>query len=204
MDIKVDYWFPTPIWITDLDINNDQLKTACLKLKEDNLDGRVLSNMGGWQSNDLYPEQNIAVFRQLVSSLTESINYILENDYCITDRVANVSQYWININKGHNANQVHIHPGAFLSGVYYVSAPEGSGSIHFERDSKEIYAMGCLKIGGKTVVSTMNCEYKPKTGRLLLFPGWLPHSVLPNTTDEERISIAFNAELKTTSFGGLI
>jgi len=200
MDIKVEYWFPTPIWITDIDINNDELKTACLKLKEDNLSCRVLSNMGGWQSNDLYPEHNIAVFRKLLKSLTESINHIAEHDYSISDRVACISQYWININKGSHTNQVHIHPGAFLSGVYYVSAPEGSGKIHFERDSKEIYAMGCLKIGGKTVVSGMNCEYEPKEGRLLLFPGWLPHSVLPNTTDEERISIAFNAELKTSSF----
>ncbi len=55
------------------------------------LDGRVLSNMGGWQSNDLYPEQNIAVFRQLVSSLhpEEILNYIKSksgNDFSKTRR----------------------------------------------------------------------------------------------------------------------
>ena len=31
-----------------------------------------------------------------------------------------------------------------------------------------------------------------KEGRMLLFPSWFVHSVPPNMSDEERISISFN------------
>lgn len=202
-DLKVDYWFPTPIWMVDLDVNNDELKTACIKLKEDN-EGRVYSNRGGWQSNDLHPEYSVSVFQQLVTKVTEQSDSILSVDYAQNDRCTAVNNFWININQKGHSNQVHSHPGSFLSAVYYVSVPEGSGSIVFERDSKDSFIMGTFHLNGQTPVSGVTCEYPPVEGRLLIFPGWLYHSVLPTTTDSERISIAFNIGLKRASFGGLI
>lgn len=204
--INVEYWFPTPIWNVDLDIDNEILSDTCLKLKEDNLtSGRTLSNRGGWQSQDLFVEHNISVFSPLMLKITDVLNDILITDYEVADRTAVISHYWINVNSRGDVNQVHIHPGSFLSGVYYISAPENSGNIHFERDAKEIYSMGIMKISGKTPVSGTNCEYPPKPGRLLVFPGWLPHSVLQSESDEPRISIAFNSEIRSsTTFGGLI
>ena len=38
-------------------------------------------------------------------------------------------------------------------------------------------------------------DYQVKVGDLILFPSWLPHFVLPNTSEENRISISFNIEL---------
>jgi len=203
-NIKVEYWFPTPIWIVDLDIDNESIKKACLKLREDNPEGRTLSNRGGWQSNDLYPEHNIAVFTPLIKKIADCINVILSTDYEDLERSAVVSQYWININNKNDINQVHSHPGSFLSGVYYVSSSEGSGNIHFERDSQEIYSLGLLKLSGQTTVGGINCEYPPIEKRLLIFPGWVPHSVLPNTLDTDRISIAFNSEIRSNTFGGIL
>ena len=31
-----------------------------------------------------------------------------------------------------------------------------------------------------------------RDGTLLMFPAWLPHSVDPNASDDERISVSFN------------
>jgi uncharacterized protein (TIGR02466 family) len=203
-ELKVDFWFPTPIWSVDLDVDNTKLKRASLKLKEDNPDGRVLSNRGGWQSHDFHPEYSIAVFQDLVSKVVEQSDSILQQDYGITDRCTVVNNFWININTRASSNQVHSHPGAFLSAVYYISAPQGSGNICFERDAKDSFILGTFHLSGKTPVSGVTCEYPPIEGRLMLFPGWLSHSVIPSQTDEERISIAFNVGLKTASFGGLV
>jgi uncharacterized protein (TIGR02466 family) len=36
----------------------------------------------------------------------------------------------------------------------------------------------------------------PEAGKLIIFPAWLEHYVEPNTSTEERISIAFNINIK--------
>ena len=38
-------------------------------------------------------------------------------------------------------------------------------------------------------------EFIPCDGEIILFPSWLMHNTCPNTTDEERISVAFNIDL---------
>jgi hypothetical protein len=44
-------------------------------------------------------------------------------------------------------------------------------------------------------VGPHNCfsqEFDPAEGRLVIFPGYVPHEVTPTMNDEERCSIAFN------------
>ena len=38
-------------------------------------------------------------------------------------------------------------------------------------------------------------EFIPRDGDIVLFPAWLTHDTMPNTTDVPRISIAFNVDL---------
>ena len=35
-------------------------------------------------------------------------------------------------------------------------------------------------------------EFKPEVGRIVLFPGWLQHGIMTNSTDDTRISLSFN------------
>ena len=54
----------------------------------------------------------------------------------------------------------------------------------------------CEAFGDKIDRTPFNNDrffYEPKRGRILLFPSYLGHEVEPNITDEDRISIAFNA-----------
>ena len=47
----LDEIFSTPIWGFDLDLDVDSMKFwACYSCKKD--EGRVISNVGGWQSED--------------------------------------------------------------------------------------------------------------------------------------------------------
>lgn len=203
-DIKVDYWFPTPIWICDLDLDNIAIKNSCFNYKEKDPEGRTLSNRGGWQSKDLTLQNSDENLYKLITTINSKATEILNVDYAQNDRCAVVDNYWININCKNDYNIMHSHPGSFLSGVYYVDVPENSGLIHFERDSHEIFMLASQGLCGKSIVSGTNCEYTPIVGRLLLFPGWVNHTVLPNKSDEYRISIAFNCTPKKMSFGGFV
>ena len=41
-------------------------------------------------------------------------------------------------------------------------------------------------------MNDVDTEIMPRSGLLILFPSFLPHSVNPNLSEEERISISFN------------
>ena len=47
----------------------------------------------------------------------------------------------------------------------------------------------------KTEHTAESIHMNPEEGQLILFPAYLPHSVLPNRHNEERISISFNIML---------
>ncbi len=84
----------------------------------------------------------------------------------------------------------HIHPVAWLSGVYYAKLPSivAAGS-----DAKE----GWLEFGEpqpdlRPQRPSPLRTVQPKTGRLFLFPSYFYHRTVPFTSDETRISIAFD------------
>ncbi len=85
----------------------------------------------------------------------------------------------------------HIHPLAWLSGVYYVkvpaivaeSDPEHKGWIEFGHPLPEF---------GEAIQSDITPVF-PKEGTMVLFPSYLSHRTVPIDDDAERISIAFDA-----------
>ena len=84
----------------------------------------------------------------------------------------------------------HIHPSAWLSGVYYPKVPKAvdydgdgqAGWIEFGRPPAHVH---CRK-------EPRTVAYRPEEGLMLLFPSYLYHRTIPFTGDEERVSIAFD------------
>ena len=89
---------------------------------------------------------------------------------------------------------VHVHPGANISGVYYVAAPPSilergeAGKISFY-DPRPRANMNQLSFQ-----ATRHRE-APVPGDLIVFPSWLEHSVSAFKGDGKRICVAFNAKL---------
>ncbi len=84
----------------------------------------------------------------------------------------------------------HIHPGAWLSGVYYAQVP----SVVETESEKHA---GWIAFG--RTESILDGEpgpevhfIQPKEGMMVLFPSYFYHSTIPFETDETRISIAFD------------
>jgi uncharacterized protein (TIGR02466 family) len=83
----------------------------------------------------------------------------------------------------------HNHGTAHWSGVYYVEAPDEDAVIQFD-DPKEY----CLnhEPHGCTFRGRMQHIFYPTPGKLLLWPGYLYHSSVPNNSDFNRTIISFN------------
>ena len=84
----------------------------------------------------------------------------------------------------------HIHPGGWLSGVYYVKVP-ADGADEGDPHAAEIEfgrPPGNFALAREPRVTLR----KPQEGLLLLFPAYLYHRTIPTVTEELRISIAFD------------
>ena len=95
---------------------------------------------------------------------------------------------WSVILRQGDISKPHTHPGAQLSGVYYVSTQENqSGGGELVLADPRIRATVAPLVGQKS-----NAVFQPKTGITVLFPSFLEHYVLPFKGTGERISIAYN------------
>ena len=84
-----------------------------------------------------------------------------------------IDEWWFNCGESGDEYRWHTHSPYKWAGVLYIQTPENSGGIEFQRK-------------GEFQV------FQPSVGDFLLFPGTLAHRVLPNTSDQVRISVAFN------------
>lgn len=86
----------------------------------------------------------------------------------------------------------HIHPEAWLSGVYYPQVP---AAIRVPVDPDD--PSGCLELGaddlsGPTLVPPILIRFRPAEGLLVLFPSYFYHRTVPFNADGTRISVAFD------------
>jgi len=176
-------------------INNSSLKTFILALKKKDK-GRIVSNYGGWQSKDLSLQEN--VLKDLLTEIEKNLvpfEQVLRLRKEFKLKVANL---WANVNGAGSINFPHIHPGSVLSGVYYVTLPENSGSLRLINPNLfnfvSLAFLGGLETftEGPCVFTTEHTLHKSKPGGLLIFPSHLSHYVLPNLSKQKRISISFN------------
>lgn len=197
--MQMEWHFPTPIWWEDTDINNTEMLNLCYKMQREDSEGRTLSNQGGWQSMDfrpgIYPEMKTFEDKILEHTKRCLADFGYKLDSCFVD----IENFWFNINQKNHTNSVHIHDNSFISGVYYLKANPGQGTINFYKNQILDYAvMSQAPIDQFTPISASAMSYQPKTGKLILFPGWLPHGVERNTTDEDRVSMSFNTKIFRT------
>lgn len=187
--MKTEIIFSQAISVIDLNLDNEQIIEYCLRKMDEDRKGRVLSNIGGWQSNDFYePETEI----QELASVTKSYVSSFANNFSYTDSLK-MDNFWININGKHNENGAHDHPNALIAAVYYASVPENSGHIQFHNPLSTYDKYLNEKFIKSYNMFNSGCyNHYPKENQLIIFPGWLIHSVLPNESNDNRISIAFN------------
>lgn len=174
-----------------LDINIDNLKNYCYDLKK-TTQGRVLSNYGGWQSQDL--ENEDLELKQLTTEILSRVNTLLK-EFKLVDN-AYIENIWVNINQKHDFNKLHDHPNSILSGVFYVSAPDNCGKIFFKNPNPLVkHYINRKFILEHNHLTSGDWWFQPQDGMILIFPSWLEHFVLPNESDSDRISIAFNTKI---------
>lgn len=141
----------------------------------------------GWQSRPNI--QELPELKDFVKCLQDATNYVFQIMKVPKDQhMPMLDTVWYNICPKGGYNETHVHPGAFLSGVYYLKKPEKSGDINFHDPRK---GSMCSREPQHIARGSLQ-RVDTKAGDIIIFPGWLEHSVEPNFDEEDRISISFN------------
>ncbi|GEA11770.1 putative 2OG-Fe(II) oxygenase [Alteromonas sp. KUL49] len=98
------------------------------------------------------------------------------------------SASWSVMLKNQGYHRSHVHPKGWYSSAFYVSVPEVVSS---DEDKQ-----GWLKFGepGIRLYTPLKAEYwvKPEAGKLALFPSFFWHGTEPYTSQDSRLSVAFD------------
>lgn len=182
--------------VDTLQIDNAKIETYCQDLKRKSA-GRVVSNGGGWQSENIDPAcpELAELFGEVQKRLDEVHRAF---DFAASMRQV-ITEAWININKKGHFNYSHDHPGSLFSCVYYVKGGPDKGALEFKTPiTAHTYTISNEMVGAFNAFTGHAMVVPPVTGDLLIFPSWLSHRVNMSRSDEDRISIAFNSRAAGT------
>lgn len=196
--------FDTPVVVGELPdatAVNAALKPLILARRSQSK-GVTLSNIGGWQSEHDVADWGGEAIQHLLRHVTA-----LADAHCVDIVSPGVARHrwandiWVNVSPPYASNQMHTHPGSYWSAVYYVDDASdthdgGQGGelvIEDPRMPMILMTMPNLRLrGANGGVHEPQLKMLVRTGRIIMFPSWLSHGVVPHRGTRERISIAIN------------
>jgi uncharacterized protein (TIGR02466 family) len=196
---EVSLFFPEPIFkykFEDYESFNKDLKSYIYELQKEGSSGQIKSNRGGWHSPNFKLADNNSIQFKFAVELQK---YILKTFQTLGWKTENknisIIAMWAIINKKNDFNVVHTHPNSYLSAAYYVSAPKNCGK--FQVESLNIAKRHSYpEILRNNELNAQVAGIEISEGDLLIFPGYLPHKVAMNESDEDRIVVSFNVDVK--------
>ncbi len=186
--------FPTTIFQHDVPGAaelNDKLDALVKRLQAED-PGVRRSNFGGWHSSDKYDVRELPELAGLWKTILAEVSLIV-GGMGFEGLGLVISDAWFTVSPAGAMNLRHCHPRSFLSAAYYIRVPPGSSPLCFH-DPRPVKlhatpASSKFKVTPYTTES-INCQVKE--GLLVIFPGWLDHSVPPHQAEGERIVLSFN------------
>jgi uncharacterized protein (TIGR02466 family) len=185
--------FPVPRGFSDIADFNAQL--AALLLADPSLLPSPLSKAtrGGAQTGELDPDSSpaLSAFRDsLNAELRTVITELRRDGFAGHPVMAWAAERWTlriwgTVLEPGGHQMPHLHPLAWLSGVYYVAVPPGLGD-----DGALEFGVPPSRVPVQTEPERRRVSARP--GRLVLFPSWFWHRTLPFAQPGERISVAFD------------
>ena len=186
------YFAPTPIWYVPkvrenmYDAIQSELDTA--------YENTNFSGKDKWGKTHLLSDPEFAtslLHKEKCYSLMEEIDYQIfvflhELGYKSARKYFYESSWFAKFEPGDYAH-THSHSPADLSGVYYYKTSDDHKGLFFDCPNPNLNTSVLLNapLGRR--------EDPPASqGSMILFPSYIPHGVMTNETNEDRVSVSFN------------
>jgi len=186
------------------EMGSTELNHALWRLQRSVLDRDTQSYWGGFQ--------DIQGFRDLVATMRHSARRFLGDTHGLQQQDAeNKASHplvvWVSVHTKESVHQPHVTQDALVGGVYYVNVPPGSGRLELY-DPRGKSPLDLRDPDARSLPPFhRTIGVQPRPGMLVLFPGWLVHSVLPSQMDSSkdgyRVSISLNLKGEWQTTGAL-
>lgn len=193
----IHLFFSTPIWtskINNFTTINQKIFEYINKLETSDTKDLQKSNLKGWHSPNF--DLNIKEVKEYINAIGPNINeVVVDMGWDLKQQQVRIQSMWSIINRSDATNSRHIHGNSFISAAYYVKAPKNCGDIvfHDPRNEPSYYHP---QVSTPNKLNTNIVKITPQEGLLVLFPSYVYHSVEANKSNDERVVISFNIDLK--------
>tara|TARA_A100001391_G_scaffold124946_1_gene85166 strand:+ start:1134 stop:1769 length:636 start_codon:yes stop_codon:yes gene_type:complete len=161
-----------------------------------NCSGITRSNKNGWHSD--VKIKNDDDFQDCMGFLKKYIGKAVSTLFKSGTKVT-VESCWLNINGQNSMNLSHTHPGCNLSGCLWIKRTRKSGCLK-AHNPNEFNHFSLFEAYSEEIKNQFNCDlsfiFKPIEGHMVIFPSDLRHSVLENDDPYDRVSLAFNLDVR--------
>ena len=168
------------------DEQREDLKKQIIHAKENDIGTQGGGNDGCWRSDAKYEMDWLYDEMRTLSNEVNNIYFESDPTYKMLLEKCDNREFgvWTNVNEVGSKNVIHSHKADAWAGIYYVQA-EGTGNLMFHNPAN---LLNDCKFNSPFV---RGLEIQPKDGMLILWPGWVPHEVVENESNRQRINIAW-------------
>jgi uncharacterized protein (TIGR02466 family) len=108
-----------------------------------------------------------------------------------------IDHSWLNRYKRGDRVDRHRHEMSIASAAFFIHADPGSCALTFHSPLEQLRMFECST--GSTFYNENYHSFEAQTGRLIIFPSWLPHDTVVNESDL-RITLSFNTTYQGKDF----
>lgn len=128
-------------------------------------------------------------FKDLKDNIMKKFNTFKNDIMYYTNNDFEITTSWVSKTKKDETSFYHNHHNCMYSGIFYLSAVDGTGDLSFENFDNYRFK---LNPSIHNVYNSKELKFNVKNNTLLFFPSECHHRVLSHKSDKTRYSIAFN------------
>ena len=173
------------------DEQREDLKKQIIHAKENDIGTQGGGNDGCWRSDAKYEMDWLYDEMRSLSNEVNNIYFESDPTYKMLLKKCDNREFgvWTNVNEVGSKNVLHTHTEDAWAGIYYVQS-EGTGNLSFSNPAN------LLQQCNHNSPFTRKVGLKPEDGMLVIWPGWVPHEVEENKSDQQRINLAWGVNFK--------
>lgn len=194
--------FPTPLFVYDIPNVEALNRELAERLRAESEASPSLrrANVGGWHSSPDLAHRADDTYRAMIKSIVDHVDathakIVSGRSPAPASKWRFAAQAWATVMRNGDYTIAHDHGEAHWSTSYYVDA--GDADLERTPDSGAFSVLdprrGGVPAPGLDLGSTFTV--RPRSGMLVVFPGWLQHYVHPYRGTRPRVMIACNVTM---------
>jgi uncharacterized protein (TIGR02466 family) len=197
--------FSVPIFVSSLPEEHTFTKDEIDILKNIKLI-KQYGNDGNYLSDDIHVLKNYSLTR--IKNLCDSyVSHYVKNVLCI-DAEFKMFKSWLSMNQAGTKHEIHAHRNTMISCVMYFDenmSNENMTPINFVQTGLDsIFNTFQFKFEtlNSNEYNSSHVKVAPKTGTVIVFPGWVKHGTDESVSNTKRYCLGTNYFFEGTSSSG--